>query len=81
METIVDFKQSNPSEKREEWMKIIISCIAAYAMAHDYVYGSKIEQGVIMVCTPDLILSRIQKQKALTLDPGNIRFKTIRHVS
>ena len=23
-------------------------------MAHDYVYGSKIEQGVIMVCTPDL---------------------------
>ena len=25
-----------------------------YAMAHDYVYGSKIEQGVIMVCTPDL---------------------------
>jgi genome maintenance exonuclease 1 len=28
--------------------------IAAYAMAHDYVYGSKIKQGVIMVCTPDL---------------------------
>jgi genome maintenance exonuclease 1 len=28
--------------------------IAAYAMAHDYVYGSHIKQGVIMVCTPDL---------------------------
>jgi len=28
--------------------------IAAYAMAHDYVYGSEIKQGVIMVCTPDL---------------------------
>ena len=23
-------------------------------MAHDYVYGSQIKQGVIMVCTPDL---------------------------
>ena len=28
--------------------------IAAYAMAHDYVYQSNIQQGVIMVCTPDL---------------------------
>ena len=28
--------------------------IAAYAMAHDYVHQSNIEQGVIMVCTPDL---------------------------
>jgi len=23
-------------------------------MAHDYVYGSQIKQGVIMICTPDL---------------------------
>jgi genome maintenance exonuclease 1 len=23
-------------------------------MAHDYVHGSNIEQGIIMVCTPDL---------------------------
>ncbi len=23
-------------------------------MAHDYVHGSNIEQGVIMICTPDL---------------------------
>ena len=28
--------------------------IAAYAMAHDYVYKSNIQQGIIMVCTPDL---------------------------
>ena len=28
--------------------------IAAYAMAHDYVHGSRINKGVIMVCTPDL---------------------------
>ena len=52
-ETIVDFKQAN-RPKREEWIEDYYLQIAMYAMAHDYVYGSKIEQGVIMVCTPDL---------------------------
>ncbi len=53
MESIVDFKQSN-RPKKQEWIEDYYMQIAAYAMAHDYVYGSKIEQGVIMVCTPDL---------------------------
>jgi genome maintenance exonuclease 1 len=53
METIVDFKQSN-RPKREEWIEDYFLQISAYAMAHDYVYGSQIKQGVIMVCTPDL---------------------------
>ena len=52
-ESIVDFKQSN-RPKREEWIDDYKLQIAAYAMAHDYVHGSAIEQGVIMVCTPDL---------------------------
>ena len=53
METIVDFKQSN-RPKKEEWIEDYYLQIAAYAMAHDYVYGSQIKQGVIMICTPDL---------------------------
>ena len=53
LETIVDFKQSNRA-KREEWIEDYYIQIAAYAMAHDAYYGSTIEQGVIMVCTPDL---------------------------
>ena len=52
-ETIVDFKQSN-RPKREEWIEDYYLQIGAYAMAHDYVHGSNIEQGIIMVCTPDL---------------------------
>ena len=52
-DTIVDFKQSN-RPKREEWIDDYKLQIAAYAMAHDHVHGSTIEQGVIMVCTPDL---------------------------
>jgi genome maintenance exonuclease 1 len=52
-DSIVDFKQSN-RPKREEWIDDYKLQIAAYAMAHDYVHNSKIEQGIIMVCTPDL---------------------------
>ena len=52
-ETVVDFKQAN-RPKREEWIEDYYMQIAAYAMAHDYVHNSKIEQGVVMVCTPDL---------------------------
>ena len=52
-ETIADFKQSN-RPKREEWIEDYFLQISAYAMAHDYVHGSNIEQGVIMICTADL---------------------------
>ena len=52
-ETIADFKQAN-KPKREDWIEDYFLQISAYAMAHDYVYGSNIEQGVIMICTPDL---------------------------
>ena len=51
--TIVDFKQSN-RPKREEWIGDYKLQAGAYAMAHDHVYGSNIEQCVIMICTPDL---------------------------
>ena len=53
METIVDFKQAN-KPKKKEWIEDYYLQIAAYAMAHDYVHGSQIRQGVIMMCTPDL---------------------------
>ena len=53
MDTIADFKQSN-RPKEEEWIEDYYLQIAAYAMAHDYIHGSNIEQGIIMVCTPDL---------------------------
>ena len=52
-ETVIDFKQAN-RPKREEWIGDYKLQAGAYAMAHDYVHGSNIEQCVIMVCTPDL---------------------------
>jgi len=64
LETIVDFKQSN-RPKKEEWIYDYYMQIAAYAMAHDEVYGSKIRQGVIMVCTPDLYYQEFKMQDAM----------------
>jgi genome maintenance exonuclease 1 len=52
-DAIVDFKQAN-RPKKKEWIEDYYLQIAAYAMAHDYVHRSKINKGVIMVCTPDL---------------------------
>ena len=63
MESIVDFKQSN-RPKKKEWIEDYYLQIAAYAMAHDYVYGSTIRQGVIMVCTPDLYYQEFRIQDA-----------------
>ena len=51
--TIIDFKQSN-KPKRKEWIRDYELQMAAYAMAHDYVYGTTINAAVNMVCTPDL---------------------------
>jgi len=63
LETIVDFKQSN-RPKKEEWIEDYFLQIAAYAMAHDEVYRSRIRQGVIMVCTPDLYYQEFKIQDA-----------------
>ena len=63
METIVDFKQSN-RPKKEEWIEDYYLQIAAYAMAHDEVHRSRIRQGVIMVCTPDLYYQEFKIQDA-----------------
>ena len=56
-ESIIDFKQSN-KPKREEWIEDYKLQLVAYAMAHDQVYGTRIEQGVILMCTPDNFYQR-----------------------
>ena len=63
METIVDFKQAN-RPKSKDWIEDYFLQIAAYAMAHDYVYRSEIRQGVIMICTPDLYYQEFKIQDA-----------------
>jgi genome maintenance exonuclease 1 len=50
-EAIIDFKQSNKPKKRE-WIEDYFTQMAAYAMAHNHVYDTKIQSGVILMCTP-----------------------------
>jgi hypothetical protein len=51
-ESIIDFKQTN-KPKRVEWIDDYKLQIIAYAMAHNCVYNTNIDQGVILMCTPD----------------------------
>jgi ATP-dependent exoDNAse (exonuclease V) beta subunit len=51
-ESIVDFKQSN-KPKRREWIEDYKLQLAAYALAHNEVYGTNIMKGVNLICTKD----------------------------
>ena len=65
-ETIIDFKQAN-RPKKQEWIGDYKLQAGAYAMAHDYVHGSSIEQCIIMICTPDLYYQEFR------IDGANLR--------
>jgi len=47
-ESIIDFKQSN-KYKRREWIDDYFIQCAAYAMAHNELYGTNIQSGVILI--------------------------------
>ena len=50
--SIIDFKQTNKPKQRE-WIGDYFLQMAAYGMAHDAVYNTAIEQGVILMCSKD----------------------------
>ena len=56
-ESIVDFKQTN-KPKKIEWIEDYFLQLAAYAMAHDQVYKTCVEQGVILMCSKDGFFQR-----------------------
>jgi len=51
-ESIIDFKQTN-KPKKIEWVEDYFLQLAAYAMAHDIIYGTCVDQGVILMCSKD----------------------------
>ena len=53
-ETILDYKQSNKPKKRE-YIEDYFMQLAAYAEAHNELFGTKIRKGVVLMCVkPDL---------------------------
>jgi len=51
-ESIIDFKQTN-KPKRREWVEDYFVQLAAYAMAHNHIYHTRIQSGVILMCSKD----------------------------
>ena len=55
--SIVDFKQTN-RPKRREWIDDYFLQLAAYGMAHNHVYGTAIQSGVILMCSAENVFQR-----------------------
>ena len=49
---IIDFKQTN-KPKKTEWIEDYFLQLCAYADAHNEVYGTDIQQGVVLMCSKD----------------------------
>ena len=49
---IIDFKQTNRPKQRE-WIDDYFTQLAAYAMAHNCVYDTEIQSGIILMCSKD----------------------------
>ena len=56
---IIDFKQTNKPKKRE-WISDYFCQLGAYCMAHNYVYGTKIQSGIILMCSKDLLFQKFE---------------------
>mgnify|MGYP000692693360 FL=1 len=46
--------------KRREWIEDYFVQLAAYAMAHNYVYDTKIQSGIILMCTKDNVFQKFE---------------------
>ena len=57
--TIIDFKQTNRPKKRE-WIQDYLMQLSAYAMAHNKLFDTDIDQGVILMCSRDLTFQRFE---------------------
>lgn len=56
-QSIVDFKNSYKEKKIEHMDNYKLQC-AAYAVAHDFLFDTNIEQAVILICNSDDITAR-----------------------
>ena len=56
---IIDFKQTNKPKKRE-WIQDYLMQLAAYAHAHNHLFDTEIDQGVIFMCSRDLLFQRFE---------------------
>ena len=58
-ESILDFKQTNKPKQRE-WIDDYFIQLGAYAMAHNYIYRTKIQSGIILMCSKDKLFQKFE---------------------
>ena len=58
-ESILDFKQTNKPKQRE-WIGDYFIQLGAYAMAHNFIYDTKIQSGIILMCSKDKLFQKFE---------------------
>ena len=56
---IIDFKQTN-KPKKEEWIQDYYLQLCAYAHAHNFITGTEIKSGVVLMCSQDLQFQKFE---------------------
>ena len=56
---IIDFKQTN-KPKQEKWIQDYYLQLTAYAHAHNYMTGTDIKNGVVLMCCRDLSFQKFE---------------------
>ena len=65
-ESIMDFKQTN-KPKKEEWVEDYKLQLTAYALAHNEIYGTNIQEGHVFMC------SRINEYQQFDIYPDEFK--------
>tara|TARA_B100001778_G_scaffold311519_1_gene294512 strand:+ start:380 stop:1066 length:687 start_codon:yes stop_codon:yes gene_type:complete len=60
---VIDFKQANKI-KKSEYIQDYFLQLGAYTLAHDVVHGTKMEAGIILLCTKDILFQEFKIEGA-----------------
>ena len=74
--TIIDFKQTNRPKKRE-WVQDYLMQLAAYAMAHNKLFDTEIDQGVVLMCSRDLLFQKFELKGEYFVRAGDTFMKKL----
>ena len=74
--TIIDFKQTNRPKKRE-WVQDYLMQLAAYAMAHNKLFDTEIDQGVVLMCSRDLLFQKFELKGEIFVRAGETFMKKL----
>ena len=60
---IIDFNQSN-KQKKVDFIQDYLLQLGAYTLAHDVVYETKMNAGIILLCTKDILFQEFRIEGA-----------------